>query len=109
MAIKRWRQDPVTLQLVEVKTDSRGTSRQSTDGVLWGDRGYDVMATTDGVDISSRTKHREYMRAHGLTTYDDYQGEFAKRQAERDAYHSGERGTVTSKDIERAIARLTQR
>jgi hypothetical protein len=92
--------------LVEVDLESNGTSRQSADGALWGDRAYDGMRTTDGVDISSRTKHREYMKRHGLTTFDDYKGEFARQQARRDEYHAGKSGTVNRADIARAIEKL---
>ena len=51
-------------------------------GILWGDRGYEGLRTTDGVAIDTRTKHREYMRANGLTTMDDFKGTW--EQAEDD-------------------------
>ena len=51
---------------------ARKLGAASTDGVLWNDRSYEGLKATDGTDISSRTKHREYMRRHGLTTADDY-------------------------------------
>lgn len=108
MTRRRWRQMPDGT-LVEVDLESRGTNRHQADGALWGDRGYDGMRTTDGVDISSRTKHRDYMKRHNLATYDDFQGEFERRRAERDAYRSGERGSVNRMDIERAIDRLMKR
>ena len=108
MTRRRWRQMPDG-SLVEVDLESRGTNRQSTDGALWGDRAYDGMHTTDGVDISSRTKHREYMKRHGLATYDDFKGEFERREADRAAYRTGERGSVDRQDIARAIDRLMNR
>ena len=108
MTRRRWRQ-MADGSLVEVDLDSRGTSRQTTDGVLWGDRGYDGLATTDGVDISSRSKHKAYMKQHGLTTYDDFKGEFERRTAERNKYRSGERGSVSRADISRAIDKLMNR
>lgn len=74
---------------------------------IMGDQYYDGMQGPGGVDISTRAKHREYMKRTGLVTFDDYQDTFAKEQARRDAYHSGERGSVGRKDIERAIAQLT--
>lgn len=101
MTRRRYRQDPVTFELVEV-TEDREPDRHVGDAALWGDRGYDGMRTTDGVDISSRSKHRSYMQAHGLTTADDFKGEFARRQVERDDYHrSG--GSVSRDDIRRAM------
>ena len=108
MTRRRWRQ-MADGSLVEVDLESRGTNRQSTDGALWGDRSYDGMHTTDGVDISSRSKQRAYMKRHGLATYDDFKGEFERRQRERDAYRSGERGSVNRQDIARAIDRLMNR
>ena len=108
MTRRRWRQ-MADGTLVEVDLDSRGTSRQSTDGALWNDRHYENLSTTDGVDISSRSKHRAYMKATGLTTYDDFKGEFERRTAEREKYRSGERGSVSRADIARTIDRLMNR
>ena len=68
---------------------------------------YDNLQAPDGTDISSRTKHREYKARTGLVDFDDYKGTFEKAQKERDAYHSGEKGTVSRKDIEKSIAQLT--
>lgn len=96
--------------LVEVTADYVQPSRQSTDHVLWGDRGYANLQTTDGVDISTRTKHREYMKANGLTTYDDYAGHF-DREAQRRAeyYTTGKGGATRKEDVARAIAELERK
>lgn len=75
--------------------------------LIMGDQYYDGLQASDGTDISTRSKHREYMKRTGLVTFDDYAQTFAKEQERRDAYHSGERGTVSRKDIERTIAQLT--
>lgn len=109
MTRRRFIQDPATLKLIEVSDDYTASREAKNDGALWGDRHYDGMTTTDGVDISSRSKHRNYMKSHGLTTFDDYKGEFAKQQQERDAYHRGERRTITKADIERSIHQLMRR
>lgn len=108
MTRRRWVQDPETLELIEI-TEDRMPDRRVGDAALWSDRHYDGLTTTDGVDISSRSKHREYMKRHNLTTYDDFKGEFEKRRAERNAYLSGERGSVNRRDIERAINKLMGR
>lgn len=50
---------------------------------LAGDRYYDGLRAPDGSDISSRTKHREYMKRNGLTVADDYKGEWARAEKER--------------------------
>lgn len=108
MTRRRYRQDPVTLELIEITTQ-REPDRRAGDAVMWGDRHYEGLRTTDGVDISSRSKHRDYMRATGLTTFDDYKGEFRRREDERNAYRSGAQGSVNREAIERAIYQLTNR
>lgn len=108
MTRRRWVQDPETLELIEI-TEDRSPNRRAGDAALWSDRHYDGLTTTDGVDISSRTKHREYMKQHGLATYDDFTQTFDRARKERDAYMSGERGSVNRADIERSIHRLMRR
>lgn len=56
---------------------------------LAGDRHYDGMRASDGTDISTRSKHRAYMKAKGLTTADDYQQTWAKAAEERKALRNG--------------------
>lgn len=56
---------------------------------LAGDRHYDGLRSTDGTPIDSRTKHREYMKRHGLTVADDFKETWAKSQKEREAYRAG--------------------
>lgn len=50
---------------------------------LAGDRHYDGLVASDGTDISTRTKHREYMKRNGLTIADDYKGEWGKAEKDR--------------------------
>ena len=53
------------------------------DGILWNDRLYQ---DDNDMRYASRSQHREYMRARGLTTADDFKGEWeraAKERAER--------------------------
>lgn len=107
MTRRRFVQDPDTLELVEITAD-RDPGRHKGDAALWGDRGYDGMATTDGIDISSRSKHRQYLKQHGLATFDDYKGEFARRESEREAYYSGHKGSINKRDIQQAIEQLTK-
>lgn len=52
---------------------------------LAGDRHYDGLRATDGTDISSRSKHREYMKSHGYTTADDFTGQWSAELKEREA------------------------
>lgn len=103
MTRRRWRQDPVTFELIEITNDDSGTHRVNGDALLWNDRHYENLRTTDGVDISSRTKHREYKKATGYVDFDDYKGEFARRQEEREKYRTGQRGSVSREDIARRV------
>lgn len=56
---------------------------------LAGDRHYDGLRAPDGTDISSRTKHREYMKRTGLTTIDDFKGVWDSAAKERKAVLDG--------------------
>ena len=48
------------------------------------ERHYENLRALDGTDISSRAKHRAYMKAKGLTTVDDYKDTW-KREAQQRA------------------------
>jgi hypothetical protein len=78
---------------------------------LAGDRHYDGLRAPDGSDISSRTKHREYMKRTGLTTADDFAASWRAAEEQRNRYRQGEAGTgaVTRDDIARAFAREVER
>jgi hypothetical protein len=90
--------------LVEVTTD-REPSR--ADALLYNDRGYDGLRATDGTDISSRTKHREYMKKNGLTTMDDFKETWAQAAQKRQEYFTtGKGGAITREDIARTIHQL---
>lgn len=77
-------------------------------GGLWSDRHYDGMRATDGSDISSRRKHREYMKRNNLTTTDDFKDTWAKAQQEREAYRE-RGGTIRRQDVLAAIQKLQHR
>lgn len=47
------------------------------------DSHYDGLRATDGTDISSRRRHREYMRLNGLTTADDFKSSWERSFQER--------------------------
>jgi hypothetical protein len=83
MTRRRFIQDRKTLEFHEVTTDYTPDPRNG-DALLWGDRHYDGLQATDGADISTRSKHREYMHKNGLTTVDDFKGDYWRsREAKR--------------------------
>lgn len=69
---------------------------------LAGDRHYDGLRASDGRDISSRSKHRAYMREKGLTTADDFKDTWAKAQKERDVLRAG---TFQDKDLRETLTK----
>lgn len=75
---------------VKVGEDWRPTDAERVPVV--GDSHYDGLQATDGTDISTRTRHREYMRRHGLTTVDDFTETFKAKAKEREAYFTEDRG-----------------
>jgi hypothetical protein len=104
MTRKRFIQDPETLELIEVTADHQPDSRAG-DAALWGDRHYSDTRGPNGEDLSSRAKHRAYLKSTGLTTTDDFKGEWSRAKEARDNYHRNG-GTVSKGDIQRAIAQL---
>lgn len=48
-------------------------------GIMVG-RFYENARTTEGVDIGSRAKHRNYMKEHGLSMFSDYAPDYYERQ-----------------------------
>ncbi len=49
----------------------------------------DGTRATDGTDIGSRRKRREYMQQNGLADASDYEGVWAKAEKERERFFSG--------------------
>jgi len=109
MTRRRWIQQPDG-SLVEVSPHEHGAPRNHRgDASLWNDRSYTDLRAPDGTDISSRSKHRQYLKESGLTTYDDFAGEFSRKRKERDAFHSGNTGSIKRDDINQAIEYLKNR
>ena len=79
---------------------------QAINAPIMVDRFYEGARATDGTDIGSRRKHRDYMRAHNLTTADDFKGEWTKAQSAREDL---KRGRLPDKGRREAIARALYR
>lgn len=69
---------------------------------LAGDRHYDGLRASDGSDISSRTKHREYMKRTGLTSSSDYTETWKKQADERAKFQKGD---FVDKELRTEIAK----
>ena len=103
---KSYVQDPDTGELIP-KGEYVSKHHLNPHHLVMGDRHYDGLRATDGADISTRAKHRAYMKANNLTTLDDYQGKWKTEREKRDAYFTEGKGGATRKeDVARAIAQL---
>lgn len=110
MSRRRFIQDPVTFELIEVTADFVPPARESAKnrGALWNDRHYDGVQATDGTDISTRRKHREYMKRHNLTTTDDFRQTWAQAQKTRENYFT-RGGSISRADVERAMFNVAEK
>lgn len=107
MARRKWIQ--INGELVEVDPYTyQPPNRMNTDAALYGDRHYDGMRATDGTDISTRSKHREYMKLNNVTTVDDFKDTWAKAREQRERLYT-QGGTFSRRDVERAIHQLQNR
>lgn len=73
---------------------------------LAGDRHYDGMRHSDGTDISSRKKHRDFMKSRGYTTADDFKDTWAKAEKERVQRRMGE---AADPDVKKIITEQVMR
>jgi len=105
--IRRFRFDSKLGEMVELtNNDKRESKKGARDlGALWGDRHYDGLQATDGADISSRKKHREYMRRMGYTTADDFTNTWAEAKKKREFYMQNG-GSINKQDVRNAIEQL---
>jgi hypothetical protein len=82
----------------------------SGDGWRYSDRLYSAspFLGKDGTLIDSRKKHREYMSRHGLTTMDDFKGEWSRAAKERAKHYTdGSNDRRARREaIERTIIKL---
>ena len=74
---------------VEERYSNEGPPELAKHAPIQMDRFYENTQATDGTDIGSRRKHREYMKEHGLTTTDDFKGAWSQASRERDAIRQG--------------------
>jgi hypothetical protein len=92
--------------VAEVDLDMQPESLAIHAPVLAG-RFYENTAATDGTDIGSRRKHREYMKKHGLAMADDFKKEWSNAERERRAIQTGEVDRKSRREaVERAIYQL---
>lgn len=70
----------------------------------------DGVRATDGTDIGSRKKRREYMHVRGLADADDYKGQWQKAAEQREKVRRGEHDKAERRDaIGRAVYEAEKR
>lgn len=100
MSRRRYRFDPNLGALVEITDDWEPTPRTPVVTDLY----MDGQRSTDGADIGSRKKRREYMRANNLADASDFKETWAKAARERAKYFKGDFDHARRKEqIARAI------
>ena len=99
MARYRWNNE--TKKLESLDEDWTDTPRSTGD---LGKFEYDNMRATDGTDISSRTKYKDYLKAAGLTPTSDFKNEWAQAAKKREEVFKGTNDKKQRREaIERAI------
>lgn len=96
----RFRYDAEAGQCVEVGadwTDAERRAATATEEIVYGNT-----QATDGTDLSSRKKHREYMKQNGLAMVSDFKEHWQTKKKERENFH-GPNGTNT-KRIKESVA-----
>ncbi len=83
--------------------------KQALHAPIMSGRFYENTKATDGADIGSRRKHRDYMREHGLTTADDFKTSWAKSEQQREAARDGHVPSKTRREaLEREMYRISK-
>ena len=90
-------------KLVEVTDDYQAPQRKGNN--IMGDQHYDGLRAPDGTDISTRSKHREYMKRTGLTTADDFKSDWSRANEARTQYRQ-QGGSISRADVARAMEKL---
>lgn len=108
MSRRKYRWDDETQSLVEVPLDYRVVARNIAAPVT--DLYMDGTRTADGVDISSRTKRREYMRVAGVADVSDFTDTWAKAEKQRETFYAGQHDKAARRDaVERAAYQLERK
>jgi hypothetical protein len=79
---------------------------RALDAPILSGRFYESTKATDGTDIGSRTKHREYMKQNNLTVADDFKQQWQGQETKRQEFFQGgdhKERQARREQIERAI------
>lgn len=100
-SIKQYSEDPVA----KCPECNKKATRIIEPPMIMRDASWGNLFTPDGVDISSRNKHRDYMKKHNLVPADDFKETWAKAREERDKHFTD--GSDDKKARREAVAKAT--
>jgi hypothetical protein len=98
MSRRRFWFNPKTKAVEELSVDFEPTPRLE----IISDSYLDGARSTEGIDISSRKKHREYMHVNGYALASDYKDTWARARKKRDDFYSAQ-SYEHGKEIGRAV------
>lgn len=82
MARKRWVQ--IDGKLIPVDGDYVQPDMAGPEYHILGDKNYEgIRSPIDGADLTTRTKHREYMRRNDLAITDDFKSQWSRQAQDR--------------------------
>ncbi len=102
---RTYRYDKKLDKLVEITRQKQGPADKK---IFVSDAHYDGLVATDGTDIGTRKKHREYMKQNNLTTMDDFTNSWSEAKESRENYMQNG-GTFRREDIARAINEIERK
>jgi hypothetical protein len=83
-----------------VRAEDYVPPEHATNAPIMVDRFYENTKSTDGIDIGSRRKHRQYMKDRGLAPADDFSpGFYARMQAEKKREQKASRRDVVARAV----------
>lgn len=110
MSRRRYVWDAVAGRLVEVSPEFVGQRR--SEGRKSEEEVYGHITATDGTDLSTKRRHREYMQTHNLTIADDFRQTWdsaAKEMKSAQTPGSGYDARARREDLGRAMHELRSR
>lgn len=90
------------VECIEVSREWNNVPRSTGD---LGKFEYNNLTATDGTDISSRSKHRKYMKENNLSLTTDFKDTWAQGQTKREALRRGEISKDASQQLKADLGR----
>lgn len=104
------RPDPETGELVLVELGADYVGQRRDEGRRSEEEIYGKTTAPDGTDLSTRKRHRDYMKSKGLAMTSDYTNSWAKAADERAKYFTGQHDSKAIREtVEKAMYQVTNK